>query len=243
MHLGSDYHSREIGACATVTLHLLLLAGLVGFGSRASLTAVEPVPGRAVLQLQVNHASSAPPSQAVTQPKTEPRPEPKPVPKPKPAPKPEPVVQARPEPRPQPQPQAEEADAVPTKARTDSEADAAADETAVEASAQAGNPDAPERNADLTQRLVALLHQRIEAVKHYPFAARKAGITGTVGVVVEIDSAARITGYRVADPDQANGRLRTGAEQTMDRLVGVRLAEVRLSSPLLVEVPIVYELR
>ena len=236
---GPDARSRDIGAAMTLALHLTLALGLM-LGVEMETTAATPVQGRAVLQLRVHEASTpSPPPVVAPQPEPKPKPKPKPTPEPRPEPKPEPVPEPVPVPKPEstpvadPQPQVEAAPAETEAGPTN----------AAPPAPRIGDPENEKRVADQTSLVVAALRARIEAAKRYPFAARKAGITGTVRVLVEIDGYGRVAGYRLADPGQTHEKLRSGADKTMERLVGVRLSEVRLPSSLLVEVPIVYELR
>ncbi|MEF2146358.1 MAG: TonB family protein [Desulfovibrionaceae bacterium] len=90
--------------------------------------------------------------------------------------------------------------------------------------------------------IAAKLVQRIEEEKKYPFAARKAGTTGVVSVLVRIAKDGQVVGYEILSTD-TDRNLTAGARKTLEALLGERLCEASLPKSLHIEVPIRYELR
>lgn len=266
-----EARSRDIGAALTLALHLVLAAGLFTAWSGARTVELIPPKGGQVLHLRVGRAMPAPKATRPatppeTAPVTQPKPEPKPTPKPEPAPEPapKPLPEPVPAPRPEPMPEAAEpvADSevppeVPSEVLSEAPSEVQSQSIAApspQPAAQPGEAHGEEREAALAERLVAALRRRVEAAKSYPFAARKAGITGVVLVRVDIDPSGRVAGYTLAQEQDAHPRLLGGAGETMERVLGADLyadlhtersaapRALRLSGTLLVELPIVYEL-
>jgi outer membrane biosynthesis protein TonB len=270
-----EARSRDIGAALTLALHLVLAAGLFTAWSGARTVELIPPKGGQVLHLRVGRAMPAPKAaRPATPPATPPestpetapatppvaQPEQKPKPEPKPTPTPESTPEPAPKPLPKPMPEAAEplADSeVPPEVLSETPSETQSETIAApspQPNAQPGEAHGEEREAALAERLVAALRRRVEAAKSYPFAARKAGITGVVLVRVDIDPSGRVAGYSLAQGQDAHPRLLGGAGETMERVLGADLyadlhsersaapRALRLSGTLLVELPIVYEL-
>jgi protein TonB len=246
---------RGAGLLVTMLLHGLLSMVLLSSGcfvevGQPPVARCEP----SVLTMRVNTPPAAEASPETPVPSPEPvkplpeppRPDPKPVPKPapKPVPVPEPE-QARPEPVTRPEPVAQEKEPVPQAATANEpvsqDAHTAPSRPASEGHLSEAPPQHAHDHARLKNLIVERLLRKIEEQKNYPFAARRAGITGVVSVLVHVGEDGRVTGFRILSRE-ADRFLVSGASHTLEAIQGARVCEARLAHALNIEVPIVYEL-
>lgn len=102
---------------------------------------------------------------------------------------------------------------------------------------QPPSPSDEQRKRELISTLLAL----IEKEKYYPFAARRAGLTGKVVLMISVNSDGRISGYRIAGGN-GHATLKKAALTTMGRVAKNRIPVSSLPNGATIRLPINYSI-
>ncbi len=236
--------SREFGTWGAAFVLSVLLHGslLISAGSRLGAEAPAVKQRQAVTRVSFSSVASPPPEappKAVERPPEpeppKPEPPPKPKPKPKPKPEPKPVPKPAPEPRPVPSPPPAPAVTEPTPPQP----------TVAQAADSVPMPtgqavDEPALIEQAKNEYLARLIAHIEAQKHYPRAARRRGIEGSVDVAFKLGPGGRMEQLQV---NGGQALLQGAAEEAVRAAQPLPEPPSTMALPLEVQFVIAFSLR